>query len=352
MICVESAIESIRDAAIFPTGWPAALDAVGHAFKSDGATLVLKSASIRSIAVSGSIQPFISPYFSGSIHDPREKRVKPTLNDGFMPDHAYFSKTEIAHEPFYQEFLKSCGFGWNATAALSDDLVLSIKRSFRSGPYDDTDLHTMNSALPWLRSVSRTAQIMWSSNFTGQLSAFDRLKVGALLLDARGRVLQSNACARFGDGLDVVDGYLQAHAAADQTRLRKFLGTIIAPGSKVAGPACIALPRRLPGRPWLVDAIASTDALRSLHSKVAALVLITDLDARPHPRFSVLRDLFDLSTTELKLADYLATGQSLRESATALSITEGHARQRLKSVFQKTGVSRQSELIALMDKIS
>jgi DNA-binding CsgD family transcriptional regulator len=45
-------------------------------------------------------------------------------------------------------------------------------------------------------------------------------------------------------------------------------------------------------------------------------------------------------------------GLSLRQAAARLSITEGHARQRLKTIFQKTDTSRQGELIALLSKLS
>ncbi len=109
-------------------------------FNSDGATLILKSTTRHSIAVSESITPFVSIYLSSPIPDPREQRVYPTLHQRFMPDHAYFSAKEIAHDPYYQEFLKPRGFGWNAVAGLHGDLMLSVKRGFARGKYDGVDL--------------------------------------------------------------------------------------------------------------------------------------------------------------------------------------------------------------------
>ena len=350
-VSVESAIENIREAALFPAHWPVALGAIGDAFDSNGATLVLKSTTVGSIAVSGSIQPFVSSYMSSSIPDPREKRVNPSLSEGFMPDHAYFSAREIAAEPYYQEFLRPNGFGWNAIAALQGDLMLSVKRAYCRGPYEGSDLQAMNAVLPWLRSVSRSARMTWASNFNGQLDAFERLHRGAIMLDSKARVMQVNASVRFGDGLDVVNEYLHARHPADHARLRKFLASIIDAGPNVA-PRFVAISRPSGARPWLLDGIACTDSLRSLHSNVAALVLITDLDSRNPPRCDQLSELFHLSGTECKLATSLAAGRSLQEAATALSISELHARQRLKAIFQKTGTSRQSELIALFAKLA
>jgi DNA-binding CsgD family transcriptional regulator len=350
---VESAIEGIRKAAVLPARWPQALDVFGQVFHSNGATLVLKSTTVSSIAVSNSIQPFVPLYMSGPIRDPREKRVNPSLREAFMPDHAYFSAREINHDPYYQEFLKPRGFGWNAVAALQGDLMISVKRDFERGPYDGAELQSLNAVLPWLRSISRAACMTWHSNFAGQLSAFERLRRGAILLDADARVLQVNACVQFGDGLDVTGGLLQVRRAADRDRLRKFLAALMSPGAAhPAAPSTMMLPRPSGGRPWLLDGIACTEAMRSLHSNAAALVLITDLELPARPNGEALRQLFGFTPTECALAERLIASQSLQEAAVGLSISEGHARQRLKAIFHKTRTSRQGELIALLMKFA
>jgi DNA-binding CsgD family transcriptional regulator len=351
---VESALESFSEAAIFPARWPQALDAVGQAFRSNGATLVLKSppTTMSSIAVSSSIEPFIPLYMSGRFRDSREQRVNSSLREGFMPDHAYFSAREIARDPYYQEFMGPSGFGWNATATLHGDLMLSVKRAFKRGPYDGAELQALNAALPWLRSISRTACIAWRSNFAGQLSAFERLHRGAILIDAKTRVLQVNACVRFGDGLDVAGGFLRVPRAAEREGLRKFLAALV-PCAGLLGssaPTTLTLPRPSGGRPWLLDGIACTDAMRSLHSSAAALVLVTDLETPLRPNGEVLRRFFGLTPTECALACSLIGGESLQTTAARLSISEGHARKRLKAIFHKTRTSRQGELVALLAK--
>jgi DNA-binding CsgD family transcriptional regulator len=57
---------------------------------------------------------------------------------------------------------------------------------------------------------------------------------------------------------------------------------------------------------------------------------------------------FRLTPAEIKVALALDRGISLREAAIELGIAEGTARQQLKSIFRKTGTSRQSELIVWM----
>ncbi len=352
MPSVEQAIEGFREAALLPASWPRALDRLGQALHSDGATLVLKTTTLDSIAVSNSVKPFLSQYMSGQIHDPREQRVNPSLRQGFMPDHAYFTPRDIAHEPYYQEFLRPIGFGWNATAALYGDLLISLKRNFTRGPYEGEQLELLNAILPSLRAASRVASLAWQSHFAGQLSAFEFLGRGAIMLDAKGRVLQVNARVRFGDGLDVEKGLLKAATSGDQETLRRFLSDLFAANSSVhAHLPVLRLPRPSGARPWRLDGIRCTDALRSLHSRVAALVLIGDLEVVAQPNDDVLVQFFGLAPTECALARQMLSGASLQEAAAQLRITAAHARQRLKSIFHKTQTRRQGELIALLSKL-
>ena len=109
----------------------------------------------------------------------------------------------------------------------------------------------------------------------------------------------------------------------------------------------IAVPRR-DGMPLLVHAmpLAADAALEP-----AALLLIADPE-RPH-RGDAGRtlQLLGLTAAEARLAALVGAGQSPRESAKSLAITEGTARTTLKTVFGKLAISRQSELARLVARI-
>jgi DNA-binding CsgD family transcriptional regulator len=61
--------------------------------------------------------------------------------------------------------------------------------------------------------------------------------------------------------------------------------------------------------------------------------------------------LFRLTPAEAAVATQLGSGRALRDVAESLDITVGTARNHLKAIFQKTGAHRQSELVALMQRI-
>jgi DNA-binding CsgD family transcriptional regulator len=349
---VLTAVDKFREAAILPERWPEALDAIAGALHSDAASLVLIPTTEATLVGSRSLEPTMRDYFRSPIPDPREHRVLPATDQGFMPDLAFFSRREIATEPYYQEFLIPHGLGWNATAALQRGLLIGLKRSCARGPYEGQELRALDDALPGLRAASLVASMTWHSRFGGQLSAFERLGLGALLLDAGGRVLETNACVEFGDGLDLVGGYLRTTCPADRSRLERFLAAMLQCSAVVPAALTLALQRPSGQRPRLLDGIACGEALRSLHSHAAGLVLITDLERPARLNCDLLSELFGLTRTEARVACEVASGRSLRSLAMRLGISEGHARQRLKAVFAKTRTSRQSDLAALLGKLA
>jgi DNA-binding CsgD family transcriptional regulator len=351
---LQVAVEGFREAAILPRLWPEALEVVAESLNSSAATLVLTPTRAPLITFSAGVEAFMrQQYFSLPFPDPRENRVSPAMGEGFKGDHAFFSSHEIAREPFYQDFLIPCGFGWNAAAALGGGLLLSLKRAFERGPYEEAELALLNQALPGFRAASRVASMTWSSTLSGQMSLLERIDRGAILIDVRGRVMQVNDCVQFGDGLDVVGGALHVPKPSDRQRLQKFIAISVDPEAQLAGgPNTLILPRPSGRRAWVLDAIACTDALRSLHSRAAALVLITDVERPARASQNLLREMFGLTLAEAKLARHFMIGHSLAQAAATLGISEGHARQRLKSIFRKTDTCGQVELVALLTKLS
>ena len=61
-----------------------------------------------------------------------------------------------------------------------------------------------------------------------------------------------------------------------------------------------------------------------------------------------LADLFELTPAEANLAILMAQGLILAEASEAQNISQHTARAQLKSIFAKTNVSRQAELVRLV----
>ncbi len=345
-----AAVDAFRDASASPDQWPLALDQIARSFNSDGATMIMPPVSTASVVVSTDCQPYVDEYCRVMTDNPRERRVNPTRQQLFMPDSAYFTHREIERDAFYQDYLKPRGFYWNATALVNDGLIVSLKRAWERGPYLESELRAMNDALPWLRAASKCAQLTWRANFRGQLSAFEHERIAAIVLDRRGAIVEHNACFTPGDPLDTSNGRIRAAHPGEIRRLETYLHKLL--GNATAPPPSITLRRQSGGVPVVLTGLPSAHALRSFHSRAAALILIRDPARSRIPDPHWLSEAFGLTPKECGLCVALSSGSSLREAAKQLLITESHARQRLKTIFAKTNTHRQSDLIALLGRLA
>jgi DNA-binding CsgD family transcriptional regulator len=80
----------------------------------------------------------------------------------------------------------------------------------------------------------------------------------------------------------------------------------------------------------------------------AAVLVIVDPSAHPHLCRQALCTAFGLTQAEAELAEMITTGASLAEIAELRQVSKHTVKNQLKSLFHKTGTSRQGALIALL----
>jgi len=345
----EQAISSFASAVLAPQSWPDALESVAGACHATMVTVVNTSRR-GELNCSRNARPAIDLYLHGrEVPDSRIGRVKPTLAEGFRTDYDDFSPHEIAHDPYYQEFLAPLDVRWHATAALTDfdeRIVISFKRSARQGPFERHDLHTLNQLRHHLRAAARQSAVWVRSHFEGELSAFSRLRRGALWLDEQGHILAKNARVEFGDGLLCDGGRLSAAHADDRSALAQAISHWHSP----PGPVIVRRPSGK--RPYIVDLIDVPAGDMADPKRTRCIALVNDLDAATQPARDTLQRSFALTPRETDLALALCRGATLHEAAAQLQISELHARQRLKALMAKTGSARQSDMLVLLARLN
>src|SRR5262249_61953262 len=86
--------------------------------------------------------------------------------------------------------------------------------------------------------------------------------------------------------------------------------------------------------------------------RISAIVLLPDLESNAAgPERRVLAAAFGMAPAEARLAAQIVAGETLPEIAQREGISRETLRSRLKSIFEKTGTSRQSELVLLLAKL-
>lgn len=171
------------------------------------------------------------------------------------------------------------------------------------------------------------------------LGALDRLRLGVVLLDVRGRIAHENRSAK--GLLDGNDGVSRGPAGA--LLLHTARGPQSAAELFAASPdGALACPRRA-RRALSVMAGTLPGADEGLR-----VVFLADPEAEPDADGGLVQRLYGLTPTEARLALRLAGGQTLEEAATDLGIEISTARSHLKHTFAKTETRRQSELVLLL----
>ena len=103
--------------------------------------------------------------------------------------------------------------------------------------------------------------------------------------------------------------------------------------------------------PMIAHVVPLRGAANDIFSAASAIVALAPVKLADAPPSAVVQGLFDLTPAEARLASLVARGVAPKEAAGKLQITSGTARTTLKRVFAKVGVSRQSELAALLARL-
>jgi DNA-binding CsgD family transcriptional regulator len=79
-----------------------------------------------------------------------------------------------------------------------------------------------------------------------------------------------------------------------------------------------------------------------------ALLIFHDPRRQPQIDAFIVGEMFDLTPAEARVATSIAKGRTPEEIAVATRISVATVRAQIKSIFAKTDVRRQSELVALL----
>jgi DNA-binding CsgD family transcriptional regulator len=189
--------------------------------------------------------------------------------------------------------------------------------------------------------------------------AIGRFGSAVFLLDHSGSVLWKNRASEelIGNGISLAGGKLSAEHRADQAMLRAAIQSAVSSeiADKLECPKPVLLRRDGERRPAVAQLIpVRTTGTRQLWSPLqqsAAICLITDLEREAETDPALVRDCLGLTLGEARVATQISHGRSPRDAAETLQITEETVRTVLKKIFAKTGISRQSELAAMLSRL-
>ncbi len=244
-----------------------------------------------------------------------------------------------------QRFNHMFGFSIGAIGGWRGAMAINLS----SAPSEE-QMQTLGSLIPHVQRALNAqllfAQLRSSQNAT--LSVLNLSGSGALFLDRHGRILEVNpiAEAMLGSGqLRVRASRLACPDPEGDRALQRLINL------------CLSLPDHSGGRVQISSAGSVLDvqcapfsgsALFPTPQRPAAIVIITDPQQHLRQRLVEWQRVYGLTTAETELALAVVQTGSRKQAAELRNVTDATARAQLSSIFDKTGVRRQTDLVRLL----
>jgi DNA-binding CsgD family transcriptional regulator len=235
------------------------------------------------------------------------------------------------------------------------NLRFRVTRGEAQEDFSESDKALCKMLVPHFRRAISTFLQLYSSASLGSLysRAIGRLSIATITIDEHGRALDKNVFAsdilEAGDGLKIMAGKLTAHYQNDNRELKRLIKTAFAQaGEQQTMPEAMSITRPSGeiALGLVIEVIPSLGWADGKGQK-KAVVYIRDAVGKSTTSTEISKKLFDLTPAETALSLQLTNGLSLEEAAEALNIRRNTARAHLRSIFSKTGVRRQTELVRL-----
>jgi DNA-binding CsgD family transcriptional regulator len=356
----------IYDAALDATLWPDVLNRIGDAV---GGPEVIFGIYDPATGLSNLLAPRIDPVLVSSLLDWAPRNPLLPLGTGQAPGKVFtvgdfIKRDEFTGTDFYNEWWLPGGYDTEplTTNLLVDNGATGIFTSHgpvSRPPFDSGQKRLFAALAQHLVRAVALQRRLYHLTFASEsaLAGLDDLHQGFLLVDAQARPVFVNRVGRAlldaRDGLRLEAGSLTAPNADDGVGLRAMIAACALEGNIAAGGQ-ISL-RRQSGRlplDILVTPVRHETTIATaswtMAQRPAAIVLVSDPEMAVQSRIEVLRERFGFTPAEATFALEIIKGDGRQATADRLGITVGTARSHLSKIFDKTGVTRQAELVRLL----
>lgn len=358
-------IGEIYDAAIDPSQWSAVLGKATQFIGGSSAALFSKDAA----SGAGNIyyEFGTDPYYR-QLYFENYVVLDPALTGHFFAEveqpiavSDLMPYREFLETRFYREWAQPQGVVDFIAATLDKSAtsvaMFSVFRHERDGVADDEARRRMGLIIPHIRRavlVSRLIDLKTTEAATFA-DTLNGLSAGMCLVDASGRIVHANAAGQAildaGDLLSDSGGQIVARDGKIDKVLRDLF-TAAGGGDGAIGTEGIALSLRAQdGTHYIAHVLPLTSGARRLagtaYSAAAALFIRkSTIEVPSSPE--VIGRAYKLTPTELRVLFAIVEIGGVPEVAVALGIAESTVKTHLGHLFEKTGVTRQADLVKIV----
>ena len=278
-----------------------------------------------------------------------------TLNDRAM-------RSELESLDFY-EFLNSYNvsdlIGFDVYDKASDiRLRLRLVRIGDAPAFSQQERARLETIVPQMNNALKLYSAYTNSSFIEEFyeELLSSMGIASVILNDKLQVHSANKQAKqiltTKDGVFLRNNSFRCSHSADQQKLQDACRELLASppdDEQSQRTSSISIDRLNSESKWDVHIRIVEKRSVDLGEGGPQLVLLLQKPVRDNaPSQSRLIEMFGLTPAEAKLIPHLLDGLTLTATATALGVSRNPARSQLSSIFTKTGVNRQNQLVKLV----
>ena len=351
-------IDRIYECSLVPELWPGVLDELAQLTDLRGGLLFSARDRVLKWTASANLSDIFRSYVEEGWFPRCTRRIClfGQSQPGFFVEHDFWTADELDNNPIYRDFFRPHGLGWSAGTGLQmptgDRIVFSIEREHSRGPIEKDRVETLNELRSHLARSAFVAARLGLQRAKGASEALTSMGLPVLLLGQDGAVIEANPLVE--DLPDHLQWRARNRIALMDGRANDLLWAALAALDSDPESSVRSIPLRdADGRAILVVHIVPIR--RSAHDIFAgsyALLVVTPVSVPAKPPIELVRSLFDLTSSEARVARGLAVGETLEGIAASGGVAISTVRSQLRQVLKKTGCARQAEVVSLLANVA
>jgi DNA-binding CsgD family transcriptional regulator len=265
---------------------------------------------------------------------------------------------QVQDTRFYREWVEPQGVAWASGAIVLHEgpwlTQMMLQRTPQQPPFAREELDLFNLLMPHLQRAlqmrQRFAELQLGQNLL--ISGLDVIAMPAILIDEFCRVAHCNRAAgvllQGRRDLWLEESHLFCRSGTVTQQMNLEITKAIHASQGTAGdiPGVVLVPR-VAQRDLMVLISPMRMAARP-EVRSGALLFVFDPEAAPHIRTELVQRLFGLSEAEAQLAVAICSGLTPEAASVERGTSLNTVRTQLKSIFAKTGTSRQADLVSVL----
>ena len=348
-------IDRVYEAAVVPDLWPRVCDLLSSHIDAYSTSLITLApgASPRWVASERIVEPMRRYETSGvAQRTDRPARGLAIAPNTFLRDVDLMTTEELARDALRVELLEPIGLAWELGAAFTEPsgsfFVFSQLKKTGEGPFSADAVLRMNSLKSDLARAAFLATRLGLQHAASMTESLELIGLAGAVIGDRGQMVSANP--QFFSLSPRIRAGARDQFFFQDSRARSLYRTALAELSlgRTAVAQSIAIGSEGDEPALVIQVIPVRRSARDIFNKSCALVVVTPVGENGPPDLRVISGLFDLTRAEAVVAQKLTIGLSVTQIAAALKVSQETVRTHMKSLFRKTGVKRQAQLVGLL----